>query len=794
MQYKYLVISIGILLQLPLLLVAQKVDVEPCTYKLSGVVIDGESNQPLPGAVVGVRDIAKAAVADTSGKFEIMHLCAGDYVVECRLLGYKVLISTIRISEDAYRKFILHSDTCMMESVVIIAERNDIEKEYTQLVFELSGKSLDLTRGLSLGESVKKIPGVNAIQSGPTIFKPVIQGVYGNRILIMNNGVRLEGQQWGVEHAPEIDPFLANKITVIKGASGVRYGADAIGGVLLIDSKDLRKSPGIDGEVNLVGISNSRGGAGSVRMDYAPAQIKGLSFRIQGTVKRAGNFSAPDYFLKNTGYKEQNFSWQAGYQKKKFGLEAFYSLYNSDAGIFSASHIGNLTDLKNAIASDVPLETSGFSYKVARPYQKVAHELSKVQGHYKFNKWGTLNLSFARQYNNRAEFDKHKSSNASNDESQVRFKITTHTANVNFAHYTARNFSGELGAEVILQSNTTGGTAKSFIPNFRSYAGGIYFIEKWKKERLGLEAGIRYDQKRMKAFMYENNVLVTPVYRFSNFSGSVGSSYDLNENVKLHLNFGSAYRPPSVNELFSDGLHHGAARIEKGDRGLRTEVAYNTSLSAHYHYGKVFGELTVYNNFINDYIYLAPSVKYDAGTGAYVPDYVLTVRGAFPSFTYTQVNAVFTGMDFAFNDSLSRNIIINSRFSLLRAVNRNTGTHLVLIPPANMEYGIKYLFHYSEKLKDPFIAFSHLLVLKKEKVLEYEDFKEPPPTYILFNLEAGATLYVNKQPIDISLAATNVLNSRYRDYLDRFRYFSDGIGRNILLRVKIPFNHSFKSK
>src|SRR6201996_2411013 len=126
----------------------------------------------------------------------------------------------------------------------------------------VGGRSLQEIRGLSLGESLKGIAGVNSLQTGPSISKPVIHGVYSNRILILNNGVRQEGQNWGNDHAPEIDPFIATRLSVIKGAASIRYGSDAIGGVILVDPKEMPVRPGVfDGELNVVGMTNGRGGA-----------------------------------------------------------------------------------------------------------------------------------------------------------------------------------------------------------------------------------------------------------------------------------------------------------------------------------------------------------------------------------------------------------------------------------------------------------------------------------------------------------------------------------------------------
>src|SRR6201996_676176 len=166
-----------------------------------------------------------------------------------------------------------------LDSVTVKAVK--LKKDQLNVVVKdtLGGKALQEIRGLSLGESLKGIAGVNSLQTGPSISKPVIHGVYSNRILILNNGVRQEGQNWGNDHAPEIDPFIATKLTVIKGPASIRYGSDAIGGVILVEPKALPASPGLGGKVDVVGMSNGQAGAASGMLEGAAGgKWQGLSF------------------------------------------------------------------------------------------------------------------------------------------------------------------------------------------------------------------------------------------------------------------------------------------------------------------------------------------------------------------------------------------------------------------------------------------------------------------------------------------------------------------------------------
>ncbi len=666
-------------------------------------------------------------------------------------------------------------DSLELKQVEVVGKKK--ESVPTQSFVELSGQELDRTRGLSLGETLREIPGVTVLQTGPTIFKPVIQGMYGQRVLLMNNGVRQEGQQWGSEHAPEVDPFVAGKITVVKGASSVRYGSDAIGGVILIDPKPFRKAPGWGGEINLGGFSNNRAGVGAAILEYSPAKLPGLSARIQGTYRRGGNSRTPDYYLKNTGFDEYNFSYAIGYLKRKAGIELFYSQFNTRLGILSSAHIGNLTDLQRAIASPAPLETSGFSYTIGRPYQQVLHELFKVSGYLKTRGGNKLLATYALQYNDRKEYDKHKPLNdslAALDLPELELHITTHTANVVYEHTIGSSVSGSVGITGVAQGNIYRG--RFFIPNFQSYAGGMFLIEEWKKNKWTVEAGVRYDYKWMQVFYYERNVYQDPQFNFSNFSGSIGTSWQAWENVLLRVNAGTAFRPPHVSELFSNGLHHGSASVEIGDRNLKSERAYNFALSAHFAFPRLKGEVNAYHTSIQDYIYLAP-----------VFPATLTIRGAFPTFRYTQVNAGFTGIDVWLSDSLSKSFTVTSKASLVYAYNKTFGERLILTPPARFENGLVWHIKPGKKQVRPYLGISHTIVLRKQHLPDSTDYAPAPAGYTLLNGQAGVSLPLGKQMLDISVACTNILNERYRDYLDRLRYYADAVGRNFSIRLKMTF-------
>ncbi|MFT6503544.1 MAG: iron complex outermembrane receptor protein [Crocinitomicaceae bacterium] len=749
---------------------------DSCSYQLSGYVIDEHDRSPLANSKVYIKEPRRGVFADSSGYFVFPGLCSGTYEFYCKHVGCDAVKKTITIQGNTEQNFYPehHID---FDAVNVIAKKTS--EELSLGTRKLSEKDKNETKGLSLGDGLTRINGVRKLSTGNNISKPVIHGLHSNRILILNNGVRQEGQQWGNEHAPEIDPFIADELAVVKGANGVRYGPDAIGGVVLVNPKELRRTPGIGGELNLVGLSNGLQGNASATLDGNLSKFPAISWRLQGTVKRGGNVKSPDYYLKNTGSKEYNFSGALGYKKPKYGIDLFYSQFNTDIGIFSAAHIGNLTDLQQAFEAEEPMETAGFTYDIDRPRQHIEHELFKTKGYLRTGKKGKIALTYARQYNKRLEYDKHAPLNdslANLNLPALQFELTTHTAEIVWEHIRMKSFKGSVGVNGTYQENTYEG--RFFIPNFQKIGGGVFWIESWKPKasKLEIESGVRFDNIYQRVYMWKDGAIVSPAQNYMNMSGTIGAIYKVNKRLILRSNLGTAWRPPNINELYSNGLHHGAASIEIGDSTLVTEKAVNVSASVEYSGKRLSVVLDAYYNVINDFIYLKPTL---------VP--TVTIKGAFPTFVHDQVDAHLRGLDFTLSYALTEELKVVSKASILRAFNQTTRQYLVMMPADRFENSLEYNFKDGKKVENAYVSLSVTSVLKQSRVPENSDYVDPPEGYTVLNFAAGIDIPLKRNSISLGISANNLLNVRYRDYMNRFRYFADEMGRNVSVRATIPF-------
>ncbi len=764
---------------MPLLALAQD-----CHAMLFGTVTEAETEEPVPFAEVFIVETGQGTVTDDKGNFVFTELCEGNYTVTCHHIGCSHLSTEIKVVGETNLCFHLQHESLNLTEITV--HEKAVVLPNTQVERSLEGRQLEAGKGQTMGDMLKLLPGVTTLNTGSGISKPVIRGMHSNRVLMLNNGVRQEGQQWGSEHAPEIDPYIADRVTVIYGANSVRFGADAMGGVVVVEPRALRSEAGMGGELNLAAFSNGRVGVASAMLDGKLRGKLPLAGRMQGTFKRGGNLCTPGYFLENTGVKEINYSAAIGLERERWTSEVFFSQFFTDIGVYRGSHIGNLTDLENAIQRGRPTDDGSFSYDLGRPLQRVAHYLLKAKNTLKTGTAGKLSLQYARQFNRRGEFDAHKRYGtlpSELDDPEMLFEITTHTLDLAWEHKSWRHFTGSIGTQGIAQRNTT--DRGGLIPDYNSQTAGVFWIERWRKYPFPMEfeAGVRYDLRRLDV-QSRGNEVIDKQFNFNNLSGTVGLVYKIAKQLDFKLHWGSAWRAPNVNELFSDGVHHGSASYEKGRDDLVPERAHSTNLTFDFDNERNFSvNFSLYRNVVQDFIYLLPQAE---------P--VLTIRGAFPSFAYDQTDARLKGLDWSAAWKPIPVLAISSGASFLRAWNKRNDDWLVLMPAARLRFGAEFSPNAkNEKVGNdnaPFVKLGVEHVLKQSRVpVKYTDFAPAPKAYTLFNFEAGIGLPINRKrsTIKLSLTIQNLLNTAYRDYLNRLRYFSDEVGRNVSIRLKYSF-------
>lgn len=750
---------------------------QTCNLKLTGTVTDSYDGEKLEFAAIGLLQVQKQAFTKSDGTFEFTNLCPGTYSVICRHLGCKDTTILVTISDNTNLTIVMPHKLNQIKEVDINSEKTNHADAAGLSAVSVTSQQLQPMLGGTLGDVLKTAPGVTTLQTGATITKPMVNGFTGNRIVIMNNGVRLEGQQWGGEHAPEIDPYIANSITVWYGAKAVRYGPDAIGGVITIDPATLPYNGKFSGVANLAGFSNNRMGAASVQIQNSFGNGR-WAYRVQGSYRKGANVFAPGYGLDNSAMREGNFSAALGYKHNRLRVEAYTSRFDTKIGLFKGAHIGNLTDLMQAINSTTPFyTTNSHSYAIGRPYQQAVHYTGKLKMVYDVTEYSRLQLQYAIQNNRRQEYDRDKPLNdslAALNKPEFLFDLTTQTVDAVY-EFGRKGLEFSTGLSGMYQSNYWQG--RYFIPNFNAQNIGAFAIAEYTVKNIKLEAGLRYDIRFLEISRFIKGKVISPAYRYQNPSANIGATFkNVLPGLNLGLNAGLAWRPPTVSELYSNGLHHGAAAYEIGDTSFTAEKAYTGSAVVYYQAEGV--ELRVMGNYsyFDSYINLEP-----------VLPPTLTIAGAFPTFKYRQGAASFTSINVSLSVNATKQLSLFTRNALIWAYNHTTRQYLIGAPAHRFQLGARYGFADKNWFEKPYIELLAAHTMRQYLVDEDADYAMPPAGYTLLNLEMGFTAHIRNTHIGIVLAAQNLLNTKYRDYLDRFRYYTDAMGRNVSLKINIPF-------
>ncbi len=352
----------------------------------------------LENAVVKIGNFT--AKTDKKGKFSFDKIPAGKYTLIAQHPDCNDYTENIGVDQDVHLAITLEHHSNDIETVTI---HGNHKNNGSLVVKTLSKSDIEKNSTDNLGNFLSKISGVTALKTGNNISKPVIHGLYGSRISILNNGVRLAEQEWGVEHAPNVDINNFQHIDVIKGASALKYGSDAIGGVIVMEPEIFPKKDTIKGSVGLTGISNGRGLG--LDVDVAKVWKNGWAVKSGGSIKKLGDQSAPDYNLKNTGMDFSSFNFTVQNNTYERGISFDYYLTNQTIGILRDSHVSTSEDYDRAMNANPPIYSGKFSYDIDNPRQVIEHHIAKISAFKRFENIGKLSATYSYQYNHRQEYD-----------------------------------------------------------------------------------------------------------------------------------------------------------------------------------------------------------------------------------------------------------------------------------------------------------------------------------------------------------------------------------------------------
>lgn len=739
------------------------------------LVSEAQTHAAVPGAIIHISD--QQSVTDINGYCFLSPVCPGKTAIRVEAMGYNTLDETWQLPAQDTLHVLLKNSKITLDEVEINGHRQAVNTSAS--AHTLSDEALKQAAGGSLANIIQSIPGVRMMQTGATIAKPVIDGMHSNRILILNNGIRQEGQQWGSEHAPEIDPFIAKHITVIKGAEAIQYGPEAIGGVVIVDPPKLPTDSGIHGELNLVGASNGRSGVAAATLEGNLKMIPALAWRVQATAERSGNIQTADYFLDNTGTREMNYSAALGYTKKHFDASLFYSHFQNELGIFKGSEVGNSEDLQALIKHGRPFSDGSFFYDISAPKQSVTHDLAKAKMHLHLNDYLHLTATYGFQSDRRREYDVRRGGRTSVPSLDLDLK--SQTLDLTLDYFDGKKWKATAGLSAMYMNNRSmpGTFTTPLIPDYIAQGAGAYFIGKYIQRKYELDAGLRYDYEYLSALGYDKKgSLYGDRHNYNAISASLGGIWHINNTWDLRSNIGTAWRPPTVNELYSAGLHVGAGDLEYGDNSITTEksMKWITTLEFNNPANWLHLSVNAYAQYFSGYIYFMPTGIIDT-----------TVQGTYPVFQASQTDARFLGMDLTAQITFLKQFNYELKGALIRAKDIQSNIFLPMIPTDQVEQSLRWNYDPVPFLKNSYIQLNDVFVAQQRRYIEGSDFAPPPPAYNLVNLGLGTSVKIKNQSLDLDFSLNNITNTLYKDYMNRFRYYAHDLGRNYTLRLAYHF-------
>ena len=778
-----------------------------CSLTLSGKVIDLHDGSLLSGATLVVSETETIVQTSLDGVYSIPNLCPNtSYSIKVLHSSCTPKTFSLKISGDSVRDFKLEHHLEELNEIILEGKAYE-NKTTTVLEKNLNQETLEQYSAGTLGDALNSLSGVSSLNKGNGIVKPIINGLHSSRIIMINNGVRMQDQEWGKEHAPNIDVNSVGRLTLVKSASALQYGGDAMGGIIIAEGPKVAIKDSLYGKTMLFGASNGRGGG--ITSQLTKSFENGIYGTAQGTFKRFGDVEAADYVMSNTGLYEKDMSLRIGLNRFNYGIEGYYSYFNTDIGILRSSHAHGAADQIRAIESDIPLTIREFTYDIGYPKQNVTHQLSRIKAFKNLGDY-TLEIQYDYQLNRRFEYDIRVGNDR--DKPALDLKLDTHTILIDLnGSFEDLNFkSGIMGRFQTNFANPETGIRR-LIPDYDKYDFGLYTVlDKKINDKFEIETGVRFDYSYMDVFKFyknsiweergydilfpdlvieefSNQVLVNPELEFKNLSATLGFNYKIDDNNTLFINHALSSRAPNPAELFSDGLHHSIARIEVGDLRFKSEVGNKTSLT-YSHVGKTFNfSINPFVNNIRDFIVIEPVEIRE------------TIRGNFQVWEYRQTDAHLLGVDIDASFSINEKINLNHQLSIVKGYDNTLNEPLINMPPVNTKNEISYQNKKLQNLKislqseyvfaqNEFPNNNFEVYLPITETYEEVDISSTPDAYHLLNLNASMDFKTSKKSsLSVGLGINNLLNTSYRNYLNLLRFYSDDMGRNFLLNLKLNY-------
>lgn len=770
--------------------------------QLSGTVTDSKTGEPLSGASVSLTEARIGTTADSAGHYQLQNVPGGHTLIEVSYAGYKSAIEHLDLNADMVHNFQLVSSIIENEGVTVtgVAGPTSVRRSPVP-VTRISKTELLSSPSTNIIDALSRKPGVSQVSTGPAISKPIIRGLGFNRLVVINDGIRQEGQQWGEEHGIEIDENSVNRVEILKGPASLIYGSDAIAGVINIMTIPTIPQNTWRGSLISGYQTNNRqrslyGSIGANQND--------IDWNLWGDLRAAADYTNKyDNRVWNSKFNEHNYGGSFGINKHWGFSHWIVSNFNQKLGIIEGERDANGNLVKNLPGGIqvLPTDDDFNSTDPQVPYQHIQH--FKVISDNSFNLYsGKLAVTFGWQRNQRTEYG-----NADiPTEKSLYFDLRTFNYRVAYQFEDHNSWRTSVGLNGMAQTNQNGGV-EVLIPEYSMFDIGAYVYTQKTIDKVTLSGGLRYDVRRLNAKSYMDNgtqKFTAFDKTYANLSGSIGASYAATQNLTFKLNLARGYRAPSIPELATNGAHEGTNRYEYGDVNLGSEKSFQVDAGAEWSSEHFMVTLTGFYNELKDFIFYRKLSSVNGGDSL-----VLVGTDLIPAFKFGQHNAHLAGVEAGFDvhphplDWLH----IQNTFSYVRGVFAEPiegVNNLPLIPAARYIGDLKGEFLKKGKgLRNLIVSLEVDHTFDQNNAFTAYSTETSTPGYTLLNASLSTDIAVKgKTLFSIFLNGINLTDVAYQSHLSRLKYTDlnaitgrQGVfnmGRNFSIKLNIPLTFQTK--
>jgi outer membrane receptor protein involved in Fe transport len=727
-------LTFAVLLAVPVAAPAQTADT------LTGHVND-QSGRPVPLATVEVSELGRSTLTTSDGAFRLI-VPPGRYTLVIRRGGFAPTVRDVVVAGPVAVEEALVPSPFRLEPVTVTATRSPVAADASPLPFAaLAGDQLGQVRGVSLAHVLADLPGVRALTTGAQVGKPVIRGLSGSRILVLENGSRLEDYSWSDEDGPSVETGFVRRVEVIRGPASVLYGSDAVGGVVNVVSEPLPTADRgarsfMRTGVTLSAASNNLELGGAARAEGAKGN---MGWRVAGVGRYAGNIHTPAGELENTGFGAANAEAAIGWHGDRGAVALRVIHYGGEFKLLEANG---------------PPDTS--ATEEGGPERKASDERVQITADRRTGAW---------RLEAKGQFQRHSLIEVSDDtvpggggsatESET-FNLLLQTASLDLlAHHASGSVHGTLGISGVAQGNDASGRIP-LVPDARIGSVAAFAFEQLSVGHVSLLLGGRVDARRLSADADTALALGDQERRYTAWSADVGLVWHVLPDIAVSANAGRAWRAPTLFELFAHGPHIGEARYEQGDSALVPEVGRSVDIGIHWLGRRVRFELAGYENRLAHYIYITPTAQFVDSLRVY---------------QHVQADAELVGVEASVEAQPVEPLLVRARLDGVRGTNLAAHQPLPLVPPVRVAVGLGW----HDVVEVDVESYARQTRLNPLDV--------PTSGYTLVHISAGRAVHLFGHPMRLDIALRNALNTHYRDFLSRYKEFALDPGRNLVVRL-----------